>query len=172
VNTGDFHPKVRAVHSAEAVDTAPRSNLRYRLEWWIPLELEWAGAWQLFMDKHEVCSAALDRITAGCAAAHVLIIQLDTNCIEVGRSVASATELSNWSRSGAPLPGGSTDVLLPPMGRDDIEGTTLAGCRMALRAAVEADLLETKLVTAIVVIAQQAFAGIGPAVEFIADADV
>lgn len=145
----------------------------YLVEWWVPIAgQEWAGEWKLFANPSEARLEALDRIRAGCASGHVLIVQLDHHGSEMGRAAASAPSLSKWSPITNRLPLTSADITIPPMGRDDIEGQTLANCRTSLRAAAAADLIDPNLVSAIIAIVQLAFHGVGPAVEFMNDADL
>jgi hypothetical protein len=139
----------------------------------VPIEgEEWAGEWKLFADASKARLEALDRIRDGCAAGHVLLVHLDEQGTELSRAAASAPSLSQWSPITDRLPQTSPDVIIPPLGREDIEGQTLANCRAALRAAAAADLLDPRLVTAIIIILQQAFQGVGPAVEMMNDADL
>lgn len=144
----------------------------YRLDWWLPLAAEpgeWQGRWDLATDAATARAIAMRALDRGAASGLVLIAALDARNDRICRVVADVEAVSAWSTDVAGLPPSQADqTALPPLGREDMRGVTLAACRNALLPARDTELIDAAIVTALVDIMQQAFAGTGPAVELAA----
>lgn len=140
----------------------------YRIDWWLPLQEEpgeWTGRWKRVRDARAARATGLAAIADGAACGLVLLTLYGPNA-PVERAAPDVAELQVWEvdRDAMPASAGDPDVL-PPRGREDVEGNTLVRCRDALTVASDADLLHRATVIAILDIVQQAFHGLGPAVE-------
>lgn len=145
----------------------------YRIDWWLPLTCspgEWAGRWDLAAGPVEARAVAIAALGENPAKGFVLVTLLQRGYSDPSKVVADAGCLDRWSPWDDPLPPSGIDLgELPPLGREDVEHVTLVRCREALLDAHDAELLDKAVVAAIVEIVQQAFTGVGPAME-IADA--
>jgi hypothetical protein len=114
-------------------------------------------------DAASARTVALRAIDDGAALGLVQVIRrCETEC---SAAVLDVRDLSKWD-ADSPLPASVRPAtMLPPVGREDLECRTLDACRQALLVAHAAELLQRIVVTAILDIVQQAFQGIGPAVE-------
>lgn len=140
----------------------------FRIDWWVPVNGdpgEWAGRWRRIRGAAAARDAALDVLRAGAALDLVLIAELSLDGTSMSNSALGVAEIGAWDAEGA-LPTGARDAdVLPPAGRDDVECAAMLACRDALVAASAIGLLHRAVVTAILEIIQQAFAGAGPAVD-------
>lgn len=140
----------------------------YRVDWWLPLEEEpgeWTGRWRRERDARSARATGLAAIACG-AASGLVLVALHRPDAAIERAAPDAGELDAWDVDRDAMPASARDPgVLPPRGREDVEGMALVLCRDALTAASDADLLHRATVTAILDIVQQAFHGFGPAVE-------
>ena len=144
------------------------ANPAYRIDWWSPLRSspgEWAGRWDLASTASEAKTSALAALRQEPAKGLVLVTLSSAGC-ETRKVAVNADAVARWVPSEASLPLSTEDpAQLPPLGCEDLEHSVLVGCRRSLGAASKAEVLDPAVVTAIIEIVHQAFAGTGPAAE-------